>query len=40
MIFGEEVIPLHPPGTGERHQHAFPWPLALTALHDHLIHSA
>lgn len=25
VLFGDHVYPLHPPGTGERHLHAFPW---------------
>ncbi|MFI7023682.1 MULTISPECIES: flavoprotein [unclassified Micromonospora] len=36
VLFGDDVFPLHPPGTGERHQHAFPWALPLTALRDQL----
>ena len=34
VLFGDDVYPLHPPGTGERHQHAFPWALPLTAVRD------
>ncbi len=34
VLFGDDVVPLHPPGTGERHQRTFPWHTALTALHD------
>ncbi|MFF5171878.1 flavoprotein [Micromonospora sp. NPDC000089] len=32
VLFGDQVFPLHPPGTGERHLHAFPWELAVAAL--------
>ncbi|MGC4804251.1 flavoprotein [Micromonospora sp. DT233] len=34
VIFGDHVVPLHPPGTGERHLHAFPWGAGLAALRD------
>ncbi|MFF3869581.1 flavoprotein [Micromonospora sp. NPDC001898] len=34
VIFGEHVVPLHPPGAGERHLHAFPWGAGLAALRD------
>ncbi|WP_433386798.1 flavoprotein [Micromonospora sp. KLBMP9576] len=34
VLFGEHVVPLHPPGTGERHLHAFPWAAGLAALRD------
>ncbi|NBE85346.1 flavoprotein [Micromonospora rubida] len=34
VVFGEHVVPLHPPGTGERHLHAFPWGAGLAALRD------
>ncbi|MFI0794864.1 flavoprotein [Micromonospora rubida] len=34
VVFGEHVVPLHPPGTGERHLHAFPWGVGLAALRD------
>ncbi|MEU8181683.1 flavoprotein [Micromonospora sp. NPDC049047] len=33
VLFGDHVIALHPPGTGEQHLHAFPWTMPLTALH-------
>ncbi|MEV4713277.1 flavoprotein [Micromonospora sp. NPDC049374] len=36
VLFGDDVYPLHPPGTGERHQHAFPWALPLTVVRDRL----
>ncbi|MDG4796385.1 flavoprotein [Micromonospora sp. WMMD1082] len=36
VLFGDDVVPLHPPGTGEQHQHSFPWALPLTAVRDHL----
>ncbi|MFC8301578.1 flavoprotein [Micromonospora orduensis] len=32
VLFGDHVVALHPPGTGEQHLHAFPWQLPLTAL--------
>ncbi|MFI7608970.1 flavoprotein [Micromonospora sp. NPDC049366] len=32
VLFGDHVFPLHAPGTGERHLHAFPWGIGLTAL--------
>jgi phosphopantothenoylcysteine synthetase/decarboxylase len=32
VIFGEDVLPLHPPGQGERVVDGFPWQLALDAL--------
>jgi phosphopantothenoylcysteine synthetase/decarboxylase len=32
VIFGDHVVPLHAPGTGERHQDAFPWAVGLAAL--------
>ena len=32
VLFGEDVLPLHPPGTGERHVDDFPWELPLAAL--------
>lgn len=32
VLFGDDVHPLHPPGTGERHLHTFPWHLPLRAL--------
>ncbi|MBY8873895.1 flavoprotein [Micromonospora sp. PLK6-60] len=34
VVFGDHVVPLHPPGTGERHLHTFPWELGLAALRD------
>ncbi|MEV0156148.1 flavoprotein [Micromonospora sp. NPDC050686] len=34
VVFGEHLVPLHPPGTGERHLHSFPWELGLAALRD------
>ena len=33
VLFGEDVVPLHPPGTGEQHRDGFPWQAALEALH-------
>ncbi|MGS2615996.1 flavoprotein [Micromonospora sp. LZ34] len=36
VLFGDHVFPLHPPGTGERHLHAFPWALPLSAVRDRL----
>ncbi|MEU5564727.1 flavoprotein [Micromonospora musae] len=36
VLFGDDVFPLHAPGTGERHLHAFPWEVGLTALRDRL----
>lgn len=32
VLFGEEVFPLFPPGTGELHTDGFPWHLAMKAL--------
>ncbi|WP_089157342.1 flavoprotein [Micromonospora sp. NBS 11-29] len=32
VVFGEQVVRLHPPGTGERHADAFPWEVGLAAL--------
>ncbi|MCI4061962.1 flavoprotein [Micromonospora sp. R77] len=32
VVFGDHVVPLHPPGTGERHLDAFPWSAGLAAL--------
>lgn len=32
VLFGEQVVPLHPPGTGERYLDRFPWALAVEAL--------
>lgn len=32
VLFGDDVIRLHPPGTSEQHLHAFPWGMALDAL--------
>jgi hypothetical protein len=35
VLFGDDVIRLHPPGTGERFLHEFPWELVLDALDEH-----
>lgn len=32
VVFDEHVVPLHPPGSGERHADAFPWEVGLAAL--------
>ncbi|MET7969154.1 flavoprotein [Micromonospora sp. NPDC005305] len=32
VVFGDHVVPLHPPGTGERHLDTFPWEAGLAAL--------
>ncbi|MET8351739.1 MULTISPECIES: flavoprotein [unclassified Micromonospora] len=32
VLFGDHVVALHPPGTGEQHLHAFPWQMPLAAL--------
>lgn len=32
VLFGDDVVPLHPPGTSESHLDAFPWALALAEL--------
>ncbi|MFC7546179.1 flavoprotein [Plantactinospora sp. GCM10030261] len=32
VLFGDDVMPLHAPGTGERHLDHFPWELAVGAL--------
>lgn len=34
VLFGEDVVPLHAPGTMESHIDAFPWRLALDALRE------
>jgi phosphopantothenoylcysteine synthetase/decarboxylase len=34
VLFGEDVIPLHAPGTMESHVNEFPWQLALDALRE------
>ncbi|MFC0002950.1 flavoprotein [Micromonospora siamensis] len=36
VLFGDHFFPLHPPGTGERHLHAFPWDAGLAALRGRL----
>jgi phosphopantothenoylcysteine synthetase/decarboxylase len=33
VVFGDHVVPLHRPGTGEQHLDAFPWAVGLAALH-------
>ncbi|GAB4107540.1 flavoprotein [Micromonospora taraxaci] len=33
VLFGDHVVALHPPGTGEQHLSAFPWAKPLAALH-------
>lgn len=32
VIYGDDVVELHPPGAGDTHRHDFPWHLALEAL--------
>ncbi|MGI5214134.1 flavoprotein [Plantactinospora sp. CA-290183] len=32
VLFGDHVMPLHAPGTGDRHLDRFPWRMALDAL--------
>jgi phosphopantothenoylcysteine decarboxylase len=32
VLYGDDVVRLHPPGTGEERLHLFPWELALDAL--------
>ncbi|WDZ84552.1 flavoprotein [Micromonospora cathayae] len=32
VLFGDDVYRLHPPGTGDRHLHTFPWHLPVGAL--------
>jgi phosphopantothenoylcysteine synthetase/decarboxylase len=32
VLFGDDVLKLHPPGAGEQHLDAFPWGLTLDAL--------
>lgn len=32
VLYGDDVVRLHPPGTGEEYLHLFPWGLALDAL--------
>jgi phosphopantothenoylcysteine synthetase/decarboxylase len=34
VLFGDEVVPLHSPGTMENHIDEFPWQLALDALRE------
>ncbi|GAB3985289.1 flavoprotein [Plantactinospora veratri] len=36
VLFGDHVVPLHPPGTGERYLERFPWEMAVTALRSRL----
>ncbi|MFC6022732.1 flavoprotein [Plantactinospora solaniradicis] len=36
VLFGDHVMPLHPPGMGERHLENFPWEMAVTALRSRL----
>jgi phosphopantothenoylcysteine synthetase/decarboxylase len=36
VLFGDDVIPLHPPGQGIQHLHTFPWHLPLKALEERL----
>jgi phosphopantothenoylcysteine synthetase/decarboxylase len=36
VLMGDDVVPLHPPGTGDQHVAAFPWRLTLDALHARL----
>jgi phosphopantothenoylcysteine synthetase/decarboxylase len=35
VLFGDDVLRLHPPGTGEQHLDEFPWWLALDELERH-----
>ena len=35
VLFGDDVLSLHPPGTGEQHRASFPWHLTLDALHQY-----
>lgn len=32
VLFGDDVVKLHPPGTSEEHLHLFPWELIVDAL--------
>ncbi|HEX8628378.1 MAG TPA: flavoprotein [Catenuloplanes sp.] len=32
VLFGDDVLPLHPPGTGGQYRERFPWALALAKL--------
>ncbi|MEU0550090.1 flavoprotein [Micromonospora sp. NPDC005979] len=32
VLFGDHVVALHPPGTGEQHMHDFPWAMPLAAV--------
>lgn len=32
VLFGDHVVPLHPPGSGERHLPTFPWEAVVAAL--------
>jgi phosphopantothenoylcysteine synthetase/decarboxylase len=32
VLYGDDIVKLHPPGTGEQHVDEFPWRLALDAL--------
>lgn len=40
VLFGDEVMPLHPPGTGERFRDRFPWHLGIDALRAAAAHRA
>jgi hypothetical protein len=32
VLYGDDVVELHDPGTGEQHLHEFPWHLAIEAV--------
>jgi phosphopantothenoylcysteine synthetase/decarboxylase len=36
VLYGDEVVELHPPGTGDRYLDDFPWHLPLDALEQHI----
>jgi hypothetical protein len=36
VLYGADVLELHPPGTGDRFLDAFPWHLSLDALEHHI----
>lgn len=40
VLFGDDVYPLHPPGTGGRYLHTFPWERILPTLPDPLLPAA
>lgn len=37
VLFGDHVVPLHPPGSGERHLPTFPWEAVVAALPEPIV---